>query len=79
MPLFDRRIAGRMPLSYAAEGGFEAPILLLIRAGASIHSLDKKKQSPLHYAAVSGHASLAGMLAKRGARYRPFLSVQGGG
>lgn len=50
------------PLHYAAEGGYEQIIKLLLDAGADINSQDDEGLTPLHKASENGHLSAVNTL-----------------
>lgn len=59
--------AGRTPMSYAAEKGYESSIRLLIQQGANVESRDSAGRTPLSYAAENGQDLSIRRLLKNGA------------
>ncbi|KAJ6257759.1 Vegetative incompatibility protein [Drechslerella dactyloides] len=56
-------LAGRSPLSYAAEKGNEHVLrLLLSQPNVDVNLPDRKGQSPIHYAAIRGKGSIISIL-----------------
>jgi hypothetical protein len=59
---------GRTPLSWAAEGGYEAVVKLLLEKGAEIEAGDDIfGRTPLSLAAEGGHEAVVKLLLKKGA------------
>ena len=59
---------GVTPLHYAAEGGYNEIVELLIAAGADVHAKgDEAGETPLHNAAYEGHKEIAELLIAAGA------------
>ncbi|KAI8663498.1 NACHT-sigma domain-containing protein [Fusarium keratoplasticum] len=58
---------GRTPLSWAAEGGHEAVVRLLLDRGAHTEVPDKESRTPLWRAAEKGHEAVVRLLLDRGA------------
>jgi hypothetical protein len=54
--------SGRTPLSYAASGGHEAAVKLLLDTGADMDSKDSTGRTPLSWAAARGHEAVAKLL-----------------
>jgi ankyrin repeat protein len=59
--------AGRTALSYAAEGGAEEVMEILIGQGADLHLRDRRANPPLFWAAVGNHRGAIRLLVKHGA------------
>ncbi|KAH8649012.1 ankyrin repeat-containing domain protein, partial [Ilyonectria robusta] len=59
---------GRTPLSWAAEGGHEAVVRLLLEKGAAIEARDRYGWTPLSLAAGGGHMAVVRLLKSYGAR-----------
>jgi ankyrin repeat protein len=49
-------LSGKTPLCWAASRPNPVFVRILLRHGASLHTSDRRKQTPLHYCAGSGHA-----------------------
>ena len=56
---------GRTPLSYAAEGGHEAIVRLLLSREVDVNSQDDRGRTPLSYAAEEGHKAIVKLLLSR--------------
>lgn len=61
-------------LHYAAHGGFNKEVDILIEKGPDVQALDAKSVSPLHYAAYGGHCRISQALLKAGASVRSLTS-----
>jgi ankyrin repeat protein len=59
---------GMPPLMYAAVGGDDAMIAMLLKRGANVNALDEDGQSALFFACVSASASSAKLLLRHGVR-----------
>lgn len=60
---------GRSPLSYAAEGGYEGMVNLLLETGhASINLRDSKNLTPLSYAVQNESEAVIKLLQSVGSR-----------
>ena len=58
---------GQTPLSYAAKGGHEAVVNLLLETGkVDVDSKDSKDRTPLWYAAKGGHEAVVKLLLETG-------------
>lgn len=55
------------PLHFAAAGGHETVVRILIAAGADINFQNPNGDSPLHYAAINGQAHIVTALMQAGA------------
>jgi ankyrin repeat protein len=62
--------SGRTPLSYAAGGGHEEIVEILLDGGAFINSKDRDSRTPLSHAEMSGHKGVVKLLLDRGADRR---------
>jgi len=62
--------SGRTPLSYAAGGGHEDIVEILLDGRAFIDSKDRESRTPLSHAARSGHKDVVRLLLDRGADRR---------
>lgn len=62
-------------LMFAAYGGHDAVVRLLLEKGAAANLKDANGASAADWAAQGGHEGTAGLLAKAGAQLNPFLNV----
>ena len=53
---------GKTPLLYAAEGGYEAMVQLLLENGASVKGGDKNEQTVRHLASSKGNRAVMRLL-----------------
>jgi len=63
------------PLMFAAYGGHDAVVRLLLEKGASPNLKDASGASAADWASQGGHEGTAGVLTKAGAQLNPFLNV----
>lgn len=63
------------PLMFAAYGGHDAVVRLLLEKGATPNLKDANGASAADWASQGGHESTAGLLTKAGAQLNPFLNV----
>lgn len=59
--------AGNTPLHYAACGGFDSVVRVLIEHGANVEEHNENGHTPLMEAASAGHVSVAAILLQAGA------------
>ena len=59
---------GVTPLQYAAEGGYNEIVELLIDKGANVNAKNEFGSTPLHYSAFEGHKETADLLRKHGGK-----------
>jgi ankyrin repeat protein len=57
----------RVPLSWAAEKGYDVVVEILLKNGAEQHSKDKCGWTPLSWAAEKGHSEIVKLLLENGA------------
>ncbi len=60
-------IAGNTPLHYAACGGYEDVVRVLIESGANVEEHNENGHTPLMEAASAGHVGVARILLEAGA------------
>ena len=58
---------GMTALSWAARGGYEAVVRLLLKKGADVKAKDDTNLTALHEAAIHGHEAVARLLLEKGA------------
>lgn len=63
------------PLMFAAYGGHDAVVRLLLEKGATPNLKDANGASAADWASQGGHDAIAGVLTKAGAQLNPFLNV----
>lgn len=63
------------PLMFAAYGGHDAVVRLLLENGATPNLKDANGASAADWASQGGHEATAGLLTKAGAQLNPFLNV----
>jgi uncharacterized protein len=63
------------PLMFAAYGGHDAVVRLLLEKGAAPNLKDANGASAADWASQGGHDAIAGVLTKAGAQLNPFLNV----
>ena len=62
-----RKYNGWTPLPWAAEGGHEAVVKLLLEKGAELETKDNDGWTPLSWAAEKGHEAVVKLLLEKGA------------
>ena len=63
------------PLMFAAYGGHDAVVRLLLEKGATPNLKDANGASAVDWASQGGHEAIATVLTKAGAQLNPFLNV----
>lgn len=58
---------GRTALIWAAEGGYEAVVQLLLEKGANVNAKEDREKTALHRAAWGGHEAVVQLLLEKGA------------